>query len=71
MSGTLQFNGVEMRGEEVVNVYPSGTGLSGGEKAKLLTFMLATALKYQLTDEYNDIPVFAPVFADEGVLEQP
>lgn len=50
----------------VVNVHSSDTGLSGGQKQKLVIFCLAAALRYQLADEDRPIPRYGTVILDEA-----
>ncbi|MEG1751404.1 MAG: SbcC/MukB-like Walker B domain-containing protein, partial [Raoultibacter sp.] len=50
----------------VVNVHSSDTGLSGGQKQKLVIFCLAAALRYQLADEDQPIPRYGTVVLDEA-----
>lgn len=50
----------------VVNVHSSDTGLSGGQKQKLVIFCLAAALRYQLADENQPAPRFGTVVLDEA-----
>lgn len=51
---------------EVVNVHDSGSGLSGGQRQKLVIFCLAAALRYQLTEEGEDVPTFGSIVLDEA-----
>lgn len=51
---------------QVVNVYDSSAGLSGGQRQKLVTFCLAAALRYQLADEDADLPAYGTVIMDEA-----
>lgn len=53
-------------GGEVVNVHDSGSGLSGGQKQKLVIFCLAAALRYQLTADGEDVPTFGSIVLDEA-----
>ncbi|MEF9926133.1 MAG: SbcC/MukB-like Walker B domain-containing protein, partial [Raoultibacter sp.] len=50
----------------VVNVHSSDTGLSGGQKQKLVIFCLAAALRYQLADEDQPVPRYGTVVLDEA-----
>lgn len=50
----------------VVNVHSSDTGLSGGQKQKLVIFCLAAALRYQLADEDQPLPRYGSVVLDEA-----
>ncbi len=51
---------------EVVEVYRSGAGKSGGQRQKLATTCLAAALRYQLGDEDGGVPQYAAVILDEA-----
>jgi uncharacterized protein YPO0396 len=51
---------------EVVQLYRSGAGKSGGQRQKLTTFCLAAALRYQLGDEDGGVPPYAAVVLDEA-----
>lgn len=63
----VRFTGVEVDPEGVqLNVYDSSAGLSGGQRQKLVVFCLAAALRYQLTDEGDDVPHFGTVILDEA-----
>lgn len=50
----------------VVRVYDSAEGLSGGQRQKLVIFCLAAALRYQLTDEEDEVPRFGSIVLDEA-----
>ncbi|WP_394279796.1 ATP-binding protein [Microbacterium sp.] len=50
----------------VVRVYDSAEGLSGGQRQKLVIFCLAAALRYQLTEEEDDVPKFGSIVLDEA-----
>lgn len=50
----------------VVDVYEGASGLSGGQRQKLVVFCLAAALRYQLTDPGNQLPGYALVVLDEA-----
>ena len=50
----------------VVRVYDSAEGLSGGQRQKLVIFCLAAALRYQLTEEEDDMPRFGSIVLDEA-----
>lgn len=50
----------------VVNVHSSDTGLSGGQKQKLVIFCLAAALRYQLADADQPLPRYGTVVLDEA-----
>lgn len=58
-------NEVDAEGN-VVNVHSSDTGLSGGQKQKLVIFCLAAALRYQLADQDRPIPRYGTVVLDEA-----
>lgn len=50
----------------VLRVYDSAEGLSGGQRQKLVIFCLAAALRYQLTEEEDDVPRFGSIVLDEA-----
>jgi uncharacterized protein YPO0396 len=52
-------------GQEV-QVHQSGAGLSGGQRQKLATTVLAAALRYQLGGNDTGLPRYAPVVLDEA-----
>ncbi|NIA57637.1 AAA family ATPase [Massilia sp. TW-1] len=52
-------------GQEV-QVHQSGAGLSGGQRQKLATTVLAAALRYQLGGNDTGMPRYAPVVLDEA-----
>lgn len=52
-------------GQEV-QVHQSGAGLSGGQRQKLATTVLAAALRYQLGGSDTGVPRYAPVVLDEA-----
>jgi uncharacterized protein YPO0396 len=49
-----------------MDVYSSSQGLSGGQRQKLVTFCLAAALRYQLTQDAADVPEYGTVILDEA-----
>lgn len=49
--------------------YTSLGGKSGGESQELVAFIVGAALRFQLGDEENTRPRFAPVFLDEGFVK--
>lgn len=49
-----------------LEIYRSGAGKSGGQRQKLATTCLAAALRYQLSSEEHDMPLYAPVVLDEA-----
>ena len=49
-----------------VQVHQSGAGLSGGQRQKLATTVLAAALRYQLGGSDTGVPMYAPVVLDEA-----
>lgn len=51
---------------DVVDVYESSAGRSGGQSQKLVTFALAAALRYQLADPGSYIPRYGTVVLDEA-----
>jgi len=63
----VEFIGKEFdeAGQEV-QVHQSGAGLSGGQRQKLATTVLAAALRYQLGGSDSGIPRYAPVVLDEA-----
>lgn len=48
------------------NVHESSAGLSGGQRQKLVSFCLAAALRYQLTEDEADVPTYATIVMDEA-----
>lgn len=56
-------NGVER------STYAALGGKSGGETQELVAFIVGAALRFQLGDEANARPGFAPVFLDEGFVK--
>lgn len=50
----------------LIETYLSGSGKSGGQRQKLTTTCLAAALRYQLGNSEEGLPVFAPVILDEA-----
>jgi uncharacterized protein YPO0396 len=52
-------------GQEI-QVHHSGAGLSGGQRQKLATTVLAAALRYQLGGSDTGVPTYAPVVLDEA-----
>jgi uncharacterized protein YPO0396 len=53
-------------GGEILDVYDSGAGRSGGQKQKLVVFCLAAALRYQLTNAASVVPTYGTVVMDEA-----
>jgi uncharacterized protein YPO0396 len=51
---------------QVLAVHDSGSGLSGGQKQKLVVFCLAAALRYQLADDGQVVPRYGTVVLDEA-----
>jgi uncharacterized protein YPO0396 len=51
---------------DVLDVYDSGEGRSGGQKQKLVVFCLAAALRYQLARDSDDVPSYGSVVMDEA-----
>lgn len=49
-----------------VQVHQSGAGLSGGQRQKLATTVLAAALRYQLGGSDTGMPLYASVVLDEA-----
>lgn len=64
----VTFIAVEKTKAEVeINRYESSKGLSGGQSQKLVTFSLAAALRYQLTDfNEGNMPRFGSIVLDEA-----
>lgn len=48
------------------NVHESSAGLSGGQRQKLVSFCLAAALRYQLTEDEADLPTYGTIVMDEA-----
>jgi len=62
----VRFTAVEVDAEQqVLDVYDSGAGRSGGQKQKLVVFCLAAALRYQLAGE-SRLPSYASIVMDEA-----
>ena len=51
------------------STYAALGGKSGGETQELVAFIVGAALRFQLGDEANARPRFAPVFLDEGFIK--
>lgn len=51
---------------EVLDIYRGSDGRSGGQRQRLVTFCLAAALRYQLTDSASGIPPYGLVVLDEA-----
>lgn len=49
-----------------VDYYEGASGLSGGQRQKLVVFCLAAALRYQLTTAGEPVPAYALVVLDEA-----
>lgn len=63
----VSFIGLETDADgEPIRAYESSTGLSGGQRQKLVVFCLAAALRYQLTDSAEELPEFSTVMLDEA-----
>ena len=63
----VRFVGEEIDADgEVLAVHDSGSGLSGGQKQKLVVFCLAAALRYQLAEVGADVPNYGTVIMDEA-----
>ncbi|MFT3816863.1 MAG: SbcC/MukB-like Walker B domain-containing protein [Rubrivivax sp.] len=54
------------RDGQVVDIYQSGAGKSGGQRQKLAATCLAAALRYQLAGTSHPLPQFCTVFMDEA-----
>lgn len=50
----------------VLNVHDSSSGLSGGQRQKLVVFCLAAALRYQLAPDPDEPPRYGTVILDEA-----
>src|SRR5690625_2053345 len=50
-----------------IDVYRGSDGRSGGQRQRLVTFCLAAALRYQLTDAAAGTPPYGLVVLDEAV----
>ena len=46
--------------------YDSGAAMSGGQQQKLVVFCLAAALRYQLAQRDDDVPLYGTVILDEA-----
>jgi uncharacterized protein YPO0396 len=55
--------------ESIRAVFTSLGEKSGGETQELVAFIVGAALRFQLGDETNTWPRFAPVFLDEGFVK--
>lgn len=62
---TFQAQEVDRAGR-VLSVHDSSAGLSGGQRQKLVIFCLAAALRYQLTDDDQDVPAYGTIVLDEA-----
>ncbi|WP_111720875.1 ATP-binding protein [Homoserinimonas sp. OAct 916] len=62
---TFMAKEVDLAGR-VVNVHDSSSGLSGGQRQKLVIFCLAAALRYQLAADEDDLPSYATIILDEA-----
>jgi uncharacterized protein YPO0396 len=51
------------------STYAALGGKSGGETQELVAFIVGAALRFQLGDDANERPRFAPVFLDEGFVK--
>ncbi len=60
---SVDTNGIER------STYAALGGKSGGETQELIAFIVGAALRFQLGDEANTRPRFAPVFLDEGFVK--
>ncbi|WP_432561366.1 ATP-binding protein [Kineococcus sp. SYSU DK003] len=52
-----------------LSIYDHLGGKSGGEVQELIAFIVGAALRYQLGTSKHALPVFAPVFLDEGFVK--
>jgi uncharacterized protein YPO0396 len=55
--------------QEQLGIYNSLGGKSGGETQELIAFIVGAALRYQLGNENQPKPIYAPVFLDEGFVK--
>ena len=63
----IEFIGREIdESDDVIEIYRSGAGKSGGQRQKLATTCLAAALRYQLGGNDHGVPMYAPVVLDEA-----
>lgn len=63
----VAFQGRELNDQnEVLDIYDSGAGKSGGQRQKLTMTCLVAALRYQLGGKKGDLPSFAPIVMDEA-----
>lgn len=53
----------------VLGVYDNLGGKSGGETQELIAFIVGAALRYQLGNEFDAKPVYAPVLLDEAFIK--
>lgn len=52
-----------------LSTYTTLSGKSGGESQELIAFISGAALRFQLADDTESKPRFAPVFLDEGFVK--
>jgi uncharacterized protein YPO0396 len=52
-----------------ISIYDSLGNKSGGETQELIAFIVGAALRYQLGNENQANPTYAPVFLDEGFVK--
>ncbi|WP_328295541.1 AAA family ATPase [Kineococcus sp. NBC_00420] len=60
---------VDAETRATLSIYDHLGGKSGGEVQELIAFIVGAALRYQLGTSRNALPVFAPVFLDEGFVK--
>jgi uncharacterized protein YPO0396 len=59
---------VDAQGNEL-STYTTLSGKSGGESQELIAFIAGAALRFQMADDTERKPRFAPVFLDEGFVK--
>lgn len=63
----VEFEARELdRSGEVLDIYRGSDGRSGGQRQRLVTFCLAAALRFQLTDRADGEPPYGTVVLDEA-----
>lgn len=62
---TFQAQEIDRAGR-LLSVHDSSAGLSGGQRQKLVIFCLAAALRFQLTDDEQEIPTYGTIVLDEA-----
>ncbi|MCI9889847.1 hypothetical protein JT358_15545 [Micrococcales bacterium 31B] len=64
-----EFKAIETRADGVQVVHDGVSGMSGGEGQELIAFILGAALRFRLSDERNEPPLYASVILDEGFVK--